>query len=71
MVIVIHRLPAVMARTGLSRSTIYLRISEGTFPPPTKLGPRMVGWTDAEIDEWLATQIEKSRKARTRMGQKP
>ena len=31
---VILRLPAVMARTGLSRSTIYLRISRGEFPKP-------------------------------------
>jgi prophage regulatory protein len=28
----ILRLPNVKASTGLSRSTIYLRISQGTFP---------------------------------------
>ena len=33
----IRRLPAVKARTGLSRSTIYLRIAEGTFPRPIPL----------------------------------
>lgn len=36
----ILRLPAVKARTGLSRSTIYLRISEGSFPSPVSLGGR-------------------------------
>ena len=44
------RLPIVKARTGLSRSTVYLRISEGTIPRPLSLGGRAVGWPDYEID---------------------
>ncbi len=59
----ILRLPAVKARTGLSRSTIYLRVSQGTFPKPVSLGARAVGWVEAEIQEWLQRQIETSRKA--------
>ena len=35
------RFPTVKARTGLSRSTIYLRIPRGTFPAPVSL-PLMV-----------------------------
>ena len=58
----ILRLPEVMARTGLSRSTIYLRVSQGTFPKPVSLGARAVGWVEAEIQEWLQRQIEASRK---------
>ena len=57
----ILRLPAVKARTGLSRSTIYLRISEGNFPRPIQLGVRAVGWIEAEINDWLDQQIENSR----------
>ena len=57
----ILRLPAVKARTGLSRSTIYLRIARGAFPKAFALGGRAVGWIDSEIDGWLATQIEASR----------
>ena len=57
------RLPAVLARTGLSRSTIYLRISEGSFPKPISLGGRAVGWIEAEINAWLNRQIEHSRQA--------
>lgn len=59
----ILRLPAVKARTGLSRSTIYLRISEGSFPKPISLGSRAVGWIEAEVNEWLNQQIEASRKS--------
>lgn len=50
-------------RTGLSRSSIYLGIAEGTFPPPVKLGVRAVGWVDAEISAWLAARIANSRRA--------
>jgi len=59
----ILRLPAVKTRTGLSRSTIYLRISEDSFPRPISLGARSVGWIESEIQDWLEQQIEASRKA--------
>ncbi len=61
----ILRLPAVKARTGLSRSTIYLRISEGTFPRQITLGEgaRAIGFVESEIEDWLTRQIEASRKA--------
>jgi prophage regulatory protein len=59
----ILRLPAVKTRTGLSRSTIYLRVSQGPFPKPVSLGGRAVGWVEAEIQSWLAERIAASRKA--------
>jgi len=58
----ILRLPTVKARTGLSRSTIYLRISQDSFPKPISLGGRAVGWIETEINDWLNQQIEASRK---------
>jgi prophage regulatory protein len=58
----ILRLPNVKASTGLSRSTIYVRVSQGTFPKPVTLGGRAVGWLEAEIQEWLQRQIEASRR---------
>lgn len=54
----ILRRKQVEARTGLSRSTIYLRIQEGTFPRPINLGVRAVGWLEAEIEAWLTSRIE-------------
>ena len=38
------RLPQVKQTTGLSKSTIYARIAEGTFPKQIPLGPRLVVW---------------------------
>ena len=58
----ILRLPTVKARTGLSRSTIYLRISEGSFPQPVSLGGRAVGWIEEEVNDWLNQQIKTSRQ---------
>lgn len=59
----ILRLPAVKTVTGLSRSTIYLRIAEGSFPKPVNLGQRAVGWIEAEVQQWLEQQIAASRRA--------
>ena len=59
----ILRRKQVEARTGLSRSTIYLRVAEGSFPAPVSLGGRAVGWIEAEVNDWLAKRIEASRKA--------
>ncbi|MDR3774552.1 MAG: AlpA family transcriptional regulator [Terracidiphilus sp.] len=67
----ILRLPAVKTRTGLSRSTIYLRVAEGRFPKPISLGARAVGWVDAEVEEWLASQIELSRRAQGELPRAP
>ena len=57
----ILRLPSVMARVGLSRSSIYLKVSQGTFPAPIKLGERASGWLTTEVDAWVAHRIEARR----------
>ncbi len=60
----ILRRKQVEDRTGLSRSTIYARIAEGSFPRPIDLGGgRAVGWIEAEIEAWLQTRIECGRKS--------
>jgi prophage regulatory protein len=53
----ILRLPAVRASTGLSRSTIYLRIAQGAFPRPVSLGGRAVGWPASEVAALNAARI--------------
>ncbi len=64
------RLPEVMARTGLSRSTIYVRLAEGRFPRPVALGGRAVGWIEAEVDEWVRERIAESRFDGVRAGER-
>lgn len=61
----------VERRTGLSRSSIYAKLSpnpkrpgdfDPTFPKPVSVGARAVGWIEEEVDDWLAGQVYKSRK---------
>ena len=55
------RLSQVREMTGLSKTSIYARIAEGTFPRQIPIGPRIVAWIDSDIKEWIETQIKKSR----------
>ena len=55
------RLPEVKSTTGLSRSTIYDRIAESTFPNQIPLGPRLVVWVESSIQNWIAEQVSAAR----------
>ncbi len=47
----------VQVETGLSRSTIYLRMSQGLWPKPVSLGARAVGWPAREVAALNAARI--------------
>ena len=51
------RLPQVIERTSLRRSTIYEMMGNGSFPKPVKLNLRSNGWLETEIDDWLESRI--------------
>ncbi|WP_262965163.1 AlpA family transcriptional regulator [Methylobacter psychrophilus] len=53
----IIRLPEVIKRTGLSRSTIYTLITRNDFPKKISLSTRAMGFLEREVDIWI---IEKS-----------
>lgn len=53
----ILRRPQVEHETGFARSTIYLRIQQGLWPRPVRLGPRSVGWPADEIAALNAARI--------------
>jgi prophage regulatory protein len=55
------RLPQVKASTGLSKSSIYARIAEGTFPKQIPLGPRLVVWVESDIQKWITEQVSATR----------
>lgn len=52
----ILRLAEVLRRTGLSRSTLYLRIANASFPHQISLGGRAIGWLKSEVDDWVDTR---------------
>ncbi|HRD83628.1 MAG TPA: AlpA family phage regulatory protein [Rubrivivax sp.] len=43
------RLPAVKGQSGYSRSTIYLRMSQGLWTHPVSLGARAVAWPAGDV----------------------
>ena len=53
----IVRMKTVLARTGLSRSTIYRKIAEGTFPPRIKISVNGTGWRESDINRWVADPV--------------
>ncbi|WP_353229328.1 AlpA family phage regulatory protein [Novosphingobium sp.] len=53
------RLPEVIARVGLKRSSIYQRMAEGRFPKGRSLGLPCVVWVEAEIDVWIAAVVQR------------
>ena len=53
----IVRLKTVLSRTGLSRSTIYRKIADGTFPAQLKISTNGTGWHESDIDRWIADPV--------------
>ena len=52
----ILRQPEVTQMTGLSRTTIWRRVQDGSFPQPVRLGPegsRAIGWPYHQVQDWL------------------
>jgi prophage regulatory protein len=53
----IIRLKTVLARTGLSRSTMYRKIADGTFPPQVRISIHGAGWHESELNRWIANPV--------------
>jgi prophage regulatory protein len=49
----ILRLKAVLSRTGLSRSTVYRKMQNGTFPRNIKISTRCAGWRESAVADWM------------------
>lgn len=50
----ILRIRTVLARTGLSRSTLYRKINEGSFPKQVAISVHGAGWRESAINSWIA-----------------
>jgi prophage regulatory protein len=60
---VILRLPELCKRVGLGRSSVYSLIQRGQFPRPIPLSARAVGWSQAEVEQWIAERAAERAKA--------
>ncbi|MBN8808282.1 MAG: AlpA family phage regulatory protein [Sphingomonas sp.] len=53
----IIRLKTVLARTGLSRTTLYRKMGEGTFPRSIKISIHGAGWRESAVERWMADPV--------------
>ncbi|MDX8456015.1 AlpA family phage regulatory protein [Mesorhizobium sp. VK9D] len=53
----IIRLRTVLDRTGLSRSTLYRKIAEGTFPAQIKISINGAGWRESDVNRWVGNPV--------------
>lgn len=62
----LERLPAVLARTGLSRASIYRKLAAGDFVKPVRIGERSIAFIASEVDDWIAARAaERDQQAGT------
>lgn len=57
----ICRLPTVVRKTGISKTSIYRQIGKSEFPAPFRLSPACVGWLEADVDGWIIARREGRR----------
>jgi prophage regulatory protein len=55
------RQPEVLRRVGISKSTLWAWVGAGMFPPPVKLGPRAVGWSENAVQSWIAERVASAK----------
>ncbi len=55
---IVLRMKQVIARVGLTRPTIYLRLKEGKFPKPIHLGVRAIGFLERDIEAWIQARVD-------------
>jgi len=51
------RIADVSKKTTLAKSTIWLKMSQGNFPRPTKLSPAVNVWKESDIDAWIESRF--------------
>lgn len=57
----ILRLKETKAKVGLSKTSIYDGVKNGTFPTPIRLSARSVGWTESSLNQWIAERVEEAQ----------
>jgi prophage regulatory protein len=57
----LFRISSVSEITTLAKSTIWLKVSQGTFPKPIKLSPAISVWKETDIDAWIESHANKGK----------
>ncbi len=55
------KLPEVLRRTALGKTTIYTLIKSGEFPAQISLGGKSVAFIESEVNQWISDRISAAR----------
>jgi prophage regulatory protein len=58
----------VIARLGVSRSTIWRLTQSGGFPRPVPISPGRKGWLKSQVDAWIANRLRAERQTMSGRG---
>lgn len=58
----ILRKPDVLARIGVSSTTLWRMQRDGRFLPPFRISPGLVGWLETDVDDWIEAQRQASSR---------
>lgn len=59
-----YRLTTLKQRLGVSGSSIWLWVKQGSFPKPIKLSENCTAWNAADVERWSAARIAASQPAK-------
>jgi len=52
------KIGAVLSAVSLSKTELYRRIANGTFPKPVRLGPQRIAFLQKDIENWILAHVE-------------
>ena len=55
--IALYRISPLVKNIGVSKSTIWLWVKEGSFPKPIRLGKKSVAWLGSDIENWIQSRV--------------
>ena len=56
------RIEDVSNKTTLAKSTIWLKLSQGKFPKPTKISSAISVWKESDIDNWIESFFQNTER---------
>ena len=56
------RKPAVLARVGLSDTTLWRLERAGQFPQSIRISAGAVAWREQDVEDWIVARVEAGRR---------
>jgi prophage regulatory protein len=65
------RMPEVLKRVGVSRTTLYQMLAKGAFVQPVRISERAIGFRSDEVDAWFEALVKAPRAPRPTQASQP